>query len=332
MRHAKSIAVAAAAAALTFTLTACGSEAPVLEPSASPSPEAAGAEGELTPITVGVLPIIDVAPLYLGVEEGVFEAHGLEVEIVKAESGPAIVPAVASGEYEFGFSNVTSLLLAQAGGEELQIVAPGNYTTEDPAADFGNTVVPAGSAIAGAADLAGKKVAVNAPKSLLQATIMSEVEKAGGDPESVTFVPMPFGDMPAALAGGDVDAAMVMEPFLTLSKEQGATPLDISFASNQAELLVAGYFATDEYAAENPEVVEAFIAALTESFELASDEATAREALGLYTTLEPAVRDAITLPVWKAELDDTSVELQAELAQKFNFSEGAELDAAGLLP
>lgn len=331
MRHAKSISAVAAAAALTFTLAACSAEAPVLD-EPSESPEASAAAEELTPIKVGVLPIVDVAPLYLGVEEGIFEEHGLDVEIVKAESGPAIVPAVTSGEYQFGFSNVTSLLLAQAGGNELQIAAPGNYTTEDPAADFGNTVVPAGSAIKSAADLAGKKVAVNAPKSLLQATIMSEVEKAGGDPSTVEFVPMGFGDMPAALAGSQVDAAMIMEPFLTVAKEQGATPLDISFASNQPELLVAGYFTTDAYASENPEVVQHFIDALADSFAAAEDEAAARGALDLYTELDPAVREAITLPVWKSEVDKKSIELQAELAQKYNFSEGAELDAAGLLP
>lgn len=331
MRHAKSFTLATATVALTFTLAACGSEAPVLD---DPSPSAAPTEAEgLTSITVGVLPIVDVAPLYLGVETGIFEEHGLDVEIVKAESGPALVPGVTSGEFDFGFSNATSLLLAQAGGNELQIVAPGNFANADAASDFSSLVVPTGSAVASVADLAGKKVAVNAPKSLLQATISSQAEAAGVDPATIEFVPMGFGEMPAALTGGAVDAAFVVEPFLTITKQAGATPLDVAFASLDPELMVAGYFTTDAYASENAETVEAFVAAMTESLEEAqADSDAVREALDLYTEIDPAVKSEMTLPTWLPEVSEDSLSLQAELAQKYNFSEGAELDPSGLLP
>ena len=53
-------------AVFALTATACGSG------------EESATEDGLTPVTVGVLPITAVAPLYLGVEQGLFEEQGLD--------------------------------------------------------------------------------------------------------------------------------------------------------------------------------------------------------------------------------------------------------------
>ena len=77
----------AAAAASLLVLTSCGGgdDAPT-----DTEQEAAQDGGELTQISVGVIPIVDVAPIYLGVQEGIFEEHGLDVELTLAQGGAAI--------------------------------------------------------------------------------------------------------------------------------------------------------------------------------------------------------------------------------------------------
>ena len=112
----------AALTALPLLLTACGGGD---EDSAAPAPDSTGGATETQQVTVGVIPIVDVAPIYLGVEQGFFAERGLELDLVLAQGGAAIVPAVLSGEYEFGFSNVTSLLLAKGRGLPLKVVAAG---------------------------------------------------------------------------------------------------------------------------------------------------------------------------------------------------------------
>src|SRR5690606_30019149 len=145
------------------------------------------ASADLTPIKVGVIPIIDVAAAYLAVEQGFFEEEGLDVSLELAQGGAAIVPAVVSGEYQFGFSNVTSLLLAVNNGVPIKAVASGLFTTGvEP--DFGGVAVPAGSDITSAADLVGKTVAVNTLNNIGDSTIRHVVEEAGGDPMAVNFV------------------------------------------------------------------------------------------------------------------------------------------------
>src|SRR5699024_12033034 len=43
--------------------------------------EGAGADGELIPVEVGVIPIGDVASIYVGQREGIFEEHGINLTL-----------------------------------------------------------------------------------------------------------------------------------------------------------------------------------------------------------------------------------------------------------
>src|ERR687896_1040490 len=74
----------------------------------------AGVGGGAEPATlnVGVIPIADVAPLYLGIDKGFFKEQQLTIKPQLAEGGAAITPAVVSGDFQIGFSNTISLLIA----------------------------------------------------------------------------------------------------------------------------------------------------------------------------------------------------------------------------
>jgi NitT/TauT family transport system substrate-binding protein len=305
--------VAVLSAAILAVLTGCGGGDDAGE---APSDSATGST-ETQAITVGVIPIVDVAPIYLGVEQGFFEDRGLDVELVTAQGGAAIVPAVISGEFDFGFSNITSLLVAQTKGLPLKVVAAGDSTTGKPGEDFAAVVAPQGSSIAGPADLAGRTVAVNTLNNIGTTTISKVVEDAGGDASTINFVELPFPDMPAALAEGRIDAAWGLEPFLTIMRNQGATPVTWNYAETDPNLVIAAYFTTQQKVKENPELVEAFTEAMNESLQYAQDNPdAARGALGSYTQIDPAVADALILPRWPSEIDADAVQLLADLAEQ----------------
>ena len=239
-------------------------------------------------LTVGVIPIVDVAPIYLGQDQGFFTEHGIELELVPGSGGAAAVPGVVAGDFQFAFGNVTSVLLAASQGLPLQVVAEGNSSTGDPETDFSAVVVAADSPIRSAADLAGRTVAVNNVKNIGEVTIRKAVEDAGGDSATIDFVELAFPDMPAAVAGGDVDAAWVVEPFVTVATGQGARKVLANFAEAVDDLTVATYFTTEQVIAEEPELVDDFQAAIQESLQYASDNPDeVRRIITTYTQISP---------------------------------------------
>jgi NitT/TauT family transport system substrate-binding protein len=307
---------------LLGTVTACGGS----DGGGGSTPTA---EDGTRQLTVGVIPIVDVAPIYLGKEQGFFEERGIELELVPGSGGAAAVPGVVAGDFQFAFGNVTSVLLAASQGLPLKVVAEGNSSTGDPATDFSAVVVGADSPIQGAADLAGRTVAVNNFKNIGEVTIRKAVEDAGGDSSSIDFVELAFPDMPAAVAGGDVDAAWVVEPFVTVATGQGARKVLANFAEAVPDLTVATYFTTEQVIAEDPELVDDFQAAIGESLQYATDNPDeVRRIITTYTQIAPEVAEQMALPAFPQEVDVQSMETVAELMQEYGITtEPADVDA-----
>ena len=63
------------------------------------------------------LPAGDKAAIYLGVEQGLFAAEGIEVEIASARGGSDVVTKLATNSADFGSAGLASLLQAKAQGE-----------------------------------------------------------------------------------------------------------------------------------------------------------------------------------------------------------------------
>jgi NitT/TauT family transport system substrate-binding protein len=287
-------------------LAGCGGASSASSPQVTSGP---------TTVTVGVIPIVDVAPLYLGIKQGFFTEQGLNLKLETAQGGAAIIPAVVSGQYQFGFSNTTSLLLAASKGLPLKVVSSGDATTGKEGADFGAVVVKDDSPIHSAADLSGKRVAVNTLNNINTTTINEAVRKDRGDPSTISYVELAFPDIPPAVAKGDVDAGQVVEPFLTIAKQQGMREVTSNLAVTDPNLTVAMYFTSASYAQSNPAIVQKFTAAMQKSLQYASGNPdAAREIVSSYTKIDPAVQKALTLPLWPGDVDKESVALLARLS------------------
>jgi NitT/TauT family transport system substrate-binding protein len=282
-------------------------------------------------VKVGIIPILDVAPIYLGKQKGFFTSRNIELTLESGQGGAAIVPGVVSGQFQFGFSNVTSLLIAQSRGLPLKVVSNGVASTGKDKADFGGVVTREAS-IRMAADLAGKRVAVNTLKNIGDTTIRASVRKAGGDPSSIKFVELAFPDMPAALQAGRVDAIWVVEPFLSTSLAQGGRLVASNYVDTAPDLTVAVYFTSEQLIKNDPDLVKRFTEAMTESLAYADahpDEA--RQVLTSYTQIDEAVIKELTLPKWPAEINRASVETLATLAVQDGLVT-KQPDLAALLP
>lgn len=298
----------AAAAASLLALTACGSGDPSSE--GDETDGATGAEsGELTSIEVGVIPIVDVAPIYLGVEEGIFEEHGLDLTLTQAQGGAAIVPAVQSGDMDFGFSNMTSLVISASRGLGMELVAAGPQTTGNADDDFSAVLVPEDSEVESLEDLAGQRVAVNTLNNINDTVLREGMNQAGADPQSLELTEVGFPEMPGQLEAGNVDAVMAVEPFKTIIAQTGAREVYAPYAEPIEDLTVAGYFASTDMVEQDSELVDSFVSAMKESQQFAEENPEmVREILPEYTTLDPEIIEELTIAKFPQEINTDSVQ------------------------
>ena len=276
-----------------------------------------GAAGEVTTLKVGVIPIADVAPLYLGMEKGFFKEENLAIEPQLAEGGAAIVPAVVSGDYQLGFSNVTSLIIAASKNLPIQIVSQGVLAGTGPEDAWDGVVVPKGSDIKAPKDFEGASVAVNTLNNIGPLVMNESMEKAGADYTKIKYVEVPFPEMNAALEAGRVDAAWEVEPAFSGGKAAGGKAIMHPYEETAPNLTVATYFATKEYIAKNKDIVERFKRAIEKSLDYAQrnpDEV--RKVIGTYTEIPPEVLEKITLPTWNADLGEDTIQTVIDLAAK----------------
>jgi NitT/TauT family transport system substrate-binding protein len=291
-----------------------------------------GAEGQMQDVTVGVIPIVDTAAIWLGKEQGFFEEEGINLDIQTTSGGAAAVPGVVSGDFDFAFGNTLSVMVAQGEGLDLKYVANGTTTSGDAERDFGAVVVPADSDIQGPEDLAGRTVSVNNLNNIGDTTIRYVVEQAGGDPQSIDFVEVGFPDAPAALDRGQVDAAWILDPFLTQVLDEGGRAVSYNFVEFDPELDIAGYFTTAQKFEEDPELVEKFQNAMNRSLEYANENPEAvREIVGTYTEISDELRAEMALPRFRTEFDREALQKLGDAAVEYGtLEEAPDLDA--LLP
>ena len=271
------------------------------------------ARAALDKISVAVIPIADCAPIYLGKAKGFFAKQNLDVELSTQGGGAAIIPGVLSGQLQFGFSNVPSLLIAQTKGLKFVGIAPGVASTGVAGKDFCATLVPSDSPIKTAKDLAGKTVAVNNLNNIGQVAIRAGVKAAGGDPNSVKYLEVPFPDMPAALAAKRIEAGWMVEPFVTIAQSRGNKVIDWPFVAIAPKAEIAVYFASVQYVDKNADVVKRFKAAINESLAYANAHADeVRQIIPTYTRISADIAGKIILPIWPPQFNRASAQAMAD--------------------
>jgi len=318
----KTLTSLAALAAAGLVLAGCASGSTSGGAEETTAPEESSAPEELIPITVGLLKIAPSAAVQLGIDEGIFEKNGLDVSVQFGQGGAALLPAVSSGSIQFAVGNPLSVLVASSQGLGMSIVSGySNVDVPEDAPPSGVTVM-ADSGISSWKDLEGKTVAINAVNTQGDLTIRAEVDADGGDSSLVTFTEIPFPDQLAQLEQGRIDATWTPEPFLSAAAASEGT----AFLGDPLRYIPGLYtmvgFTSTAYAEENPEVVEAFIAAIEESTALAmSDEAAYRAAIATFTGMDAGMVDTINLENLSGDLDRGIIEELSALALEYEFLE-----------
>lgn len=238
---------------------------------AEEAPAAESAEAELTPVTVMLdwVPNTNHIGLFVAEANGYFADHGLEVEIIQP-ADVAVEQVVANGAAQFGISYQEQVTFSRAAGVPVvSIAAVIQHNTSGFAA-------LAEKNITRPADLAGLRYgAFGSPSE--QATLDLLLSCDDADASTIDMIDVGF-DLIPLLTRDEIDFAWIFWAWDGLRAEQQGVDLDMLFLSDYTDCVPDYYtpvlIAGESLIENNPELVRAFLAAVTEGYAFASANPT----------------------------------------------------------
>ena len=284
---------------------------------ASPSPAAkpaAAAPAPITPQTVrlGLLSSASDSGLFIAIEKGYFRDQGIEIESTPFDSAAQMVAPLAAGQLDVGGGAPgAGLANALARGLNMKIVAdkatpslPGGLSYQ--ALMIRKDLWDSGQ-VRGPEALTGRKVALPnlggiSPEVLLQRSLQT----ANMTTRDVDIVQLAFPDMVPAFGNQNIDASILIEPFVTAAVERGVAVKwpgsETAYPDQQVAVLLYG----QQFIQEKPELARRFMVAYlrglrdyNEAF-VKKDAAKRQEVIDIltkHTTIkDPALYEKVAMP------------------------------------
>lgn len=233
-------------------------------------------------IRVGYFPNMTHAQALVGLSDGTFQkalGDGVTIQEHTFNAGPAEIGALLAGEIDLGYIGPVPAIngFVKSKGE-LRIVAG--------AADAGAVLVARkGSAIRDGKGLDNKKVAVPQLGNTQDISLRNFLSQAGlkdaAKGGTVTVIPAENADILTLLSRGEVDAALVPEPWGSrIIKQAGASiVLDSDKVWRDGKYTTAVVIVSTKFLNEHPDLVEKWLTAHVEITERINNDREASKAV-----------------------------------------------------
>jgi NitT/TauT family transport system substrate-binding protein len=217
--------VVAAACALFGVLATGAGAIPLLQTAeASAVAPARSALPQTTRVRAGEVGILAGAGYYLALEKGYFAEQGLDVESIHFATTADETAPLAAGQLEIG-AGAHSAGLFNAIGRGLDIKLVADYGHSELGRPGNALVVRTAAVEAGelrsVPDLRGRRAAIASLSIGVVSDVRGYLAQGGLTLSDLTLEQMAFPDMMPALSNGSVDAAIIVEPFMTLVQQTG---------------------------------------------------------------------------------------------------------------
>ncbi len=220
-----------------------------------------------------VLPVVKIgyraqdlyAPLFVGMEKGYFKKQGFNVEPVKFESTNDLTSALLAGQVDASLGGVNTFLLLnieQKSPGALKLFGTAEETKHKPSSFL---IVKKNGPITSLESLKGKKIGAG-PGSTMQ--MIYRIMMTQNNITTSTLVQMDQKLELPALAAGQIDAAIVLEPLATIGAEKNITrnlESGLFDAYILPNLPVAASVVTIKFVTAHPDVVQKLMVATDEA-------------------------------------------------------------------
>jgi NitT/TauT family transport system substrate-binding protein len=275
---------------------------------------------ERTRIKIGIIPSTDVAPLYLAESEGYFAEEGLDPELVPLGGGGDAITSLLGGDVDITFASYPLLVQAQqkgGGAVNIKIVADASAASPDTAA----VAVKSDSPLRDPKDLQGKRIGVSSTGAMDDLAVMAGMKVAKADSSGIQWKVMKTADMLPRLQSGDIDAAFLVEPFVTVAQAQlGVWTVFQPLTGRLDGIGLNGYAALEKTAAVYPNTVAAFQRAVLKAHRAAATPAgqdAIRKTLMQKVNVKPEIAPILPLPAYPLTMDANRLQRVPDLMREF---------------
>lgn len=298
-----------------------------LNGSSSDSSSSGGNAGgvEKSKLTVGILTAQQSVSTKLAQKYNYFSQQGLTVETKSFASGPAAFPALLNGELDFAVTNYVSFYQAIAQKTiDAKVVVDVDQLGENSLV----VIAKPEAGITDLKDLAGKKVSIHQAGSVAEVLLRAQLKDHDVDPNSVKYQQIRFPDIPAALASGQIDAGLELEPYITQAeRQQGAQPVVKVVIGSTANMPASGYVALSSFIDKNPKTVAAFQRAMVPAQRDASDRSKLLEVLPEVSGVDKDTAALLNVDTFPTSVSASQLQRVITLMQNYG-GLTAQLDAA----
>ena len=241
---------------------------------------------------------IDPLGAFVAKDQGLFEKHGVDVTFQLATGAGTMAAAVASNSIQASNATVPAMLFAAEQGVELRVIGP--IGASAPGFHMAGLVIGGALDLKTAKELEGRTIAVPGLNAFLHILLVKWMHDNGADPGKARFVEITFTQMPDALRAKRIDAATLIDPFLTRALTAGNGKLMSYYTDDLPNGTVPAVWVTSKaFADAKPETVRAFQRGLREGIVYArAHPEIADETLSRYLKLPiEAVRQSTKQPL-----------------------------------
>ncbi|RTL98783.1 ABC transporter substrate-binding protein [Ancylobacter aquaticus] len=197
--------------------------------------------------------------LYVGMHDGIFEKHGLDMKVSAAGGDTQTFAAVLGGSADFAIGDATMAQISRENGGPGVVVG----TVVQRAHYFGvsKTMEP----FSDPKDLKGKKVVTSPEPNTNYSVTKRMVEQAGLKlGTDVTIVPVSPGTEIGAMLAGQADMAVAYQPSVAAAEAQGSKVV-FDFSNYIGPFCNTGIMVLPTTIAKDPEMVQALVTAFEEA-------------------------------------------------------------------
>lgn len=243
------------------------------------------------------------APMYVAIEEGYFEEHGINLELVTGFGADKVMTAVISGEADIGFMGSESSIYTYNEGANDYVVnfaqltqRAGNFlVAREKMSDFSWN------------DLKGKTVLGGRKGGMPQMVFEYILKHHGLDPQKDVTINqnIDFGSTAAAFSEGQADYTVEFEPGATTLEKGGKGYVVASLGKDSGYVPYTAFSAKKSYIEKNKDTIQNFTNALQKGMDYVQNHTPEEIAKIIAPQFKETDLDTITAIVTRYYEQDT---------------------------